>query len=176
MELFKNVFLNTDKVIENTEIKLTYAGRLFQNGSNQVILHLGFGQNWENSQDIEMEKTALGYQANINVIASDALNFCFKNEFNDWDNNEGQNYSFSIEKNCANNEEIENCDNNVIAELGEASGANEENAENKANGESPIAVYKTPSWGELFKKAFKNLAGCFSKLFSKKEENAVNNK
>ena len=29
MELVKNIFFNTDKIVENTEIKITYAGYLF---------------------------------------------------------------------------------------------------------------------------------------------------
>ena len=32
MELFRNIFFNTDKVVENTNVKVTYAGKLFQNG------------------------------------------------------------------------------------------------------------------------------------------------
>lgn len=32
MELFRNIFFNTDKVVENTTVKVTYAGKLFQNG------------------------------------------------------------------------------------------------------------------------------------------------
>ena len=47
MELFRNIFFNTDKVIENTDVKVTYAGKLFQNGSEDVTVHYGFGENWE---------------------------------------------------------------------------------------------------------------------------------
>ena len=78
MELVKNIFFNTDKIVENTEIKITYAGALFQNGSNEVIIHLGFGDDWNNAQDIAMNKTELGFQANVNVIEATKLNFCFK--------------------------------------------------------------------------------------------------
>ena len=46
MELFRNIFFNTDKVVENTDVKVTYAGNLFQNGSEDVTVHYGFGENW----------------------------------------------------------------------------------------------------------------------------------
>ena len=98
MELVKNIFFNTDKVVENTDVKVTYAGKLFQNGSEDVTVHYGFGENWENAQDIQMVKTELGYQADIHVQPNTKLNFCFKNANGEWDNNNGQNYTFKIEK------------------------------------------------------------------------------
>ena len=45
-----------------------------------------------------MEKTDLGYQAEIELGSGDTFNFCFKNGNNEWDNNDGQNYVFPIEK------------------------------------------------------------------------------
>ena len=45
-----------------------------------------------------MQRTELGFQAEIELISSDALNLCFRNGNNEWDNNNGQNYSFPIEK------------------------------------------------------------------------------
>ena len=31
MELSKNIFFNTDKLIQNTDVKISYTGSLFQN-------------------------------------------------------------------------------------------------------------------------------------------------
>ena len=45
-----------------------------------------------------MEKTELGFQAEIELNSSDTLNLCFRNSNNEWDNNDGQNYIFPIEK------------------------------------------------------------------------------
>ena len=45
-----------------------------------------------------MEKSDLGFQAEIELISSDTLNLCFRNSKNEWDNNNGQNYIFPIEK------------------------------------------------------------------------------
>ena len=89
MELTKNIFFNTDKLVENSNVKISYTGKFFQDNSEKVFLHYGFGQNWNNVNEIEMQKTELGFQAEIN---------CFKNGNNQWDNNNGQNYIFPIEK------------------------------------------------------------------------------
>ena len=45
-----------------------------------------------------MEKTELGFQAEIDLPEEDSLNFCFKDGENNWDNNENANYVFPIEK------------------------------------------------------------------------------
>ena len=46
-----------------------------------------------------MEKTDLGFQAEIELKEGDTFNFCFRNNGNDiWDNNNGQNYIFPIRK------------------------------------------------------------------------------
>ena len=98
MELVKNIFFNTDKLVENTKVKISYAGSLFQDGSEEVFIHYGFGLNWDNLGEIQMEKTELGFQAEVELISSETFNFCFRNGNNVWDNNEGQNYVFPIEK------------------------------------------------------------------------------
>ncbi len=98
MELVKNIFFNTDKLIENTTVKISYTGKLFQDGSEEVFVHYGFGNNWDNLNEIEMEKTELGFQAEIELVSDETLNLCFRNSNNEWDNNEGQNFIFPIEK------------------------------------------------------------------------------
>lgn len=99
MELVKNIFFNTDKLIENSNVKISYTGKLFENNSEEVFVHYGFGNNWDNLNEIKMEKTELGFQAEINLISSDSLNLCFRNLNNEWDNNDSKNYIFPIEKN-----------------------------------------------------------------------------
>ena len=98
MELTKNIFFNTDKLIENSKIKISYTGTFFQNASEEVFFHYGFGNNWNNVQDIKMEKTELGFQTEIELCSSETLDFCFFNEKGEWDNNSGSNYIFPIEK------------------------------------------------------------------------------
>lgn len=153
MELVKNIFFNTDKIVENSDVKITYAGYLFQNQSEGVTIHYGYGQNWENSQDIEMEKTELGYQATIHVLSYEQLNMCFKNTYGEWDNNYGNNYQFGIEKQYYEDEDIEVEQKNI---------------------EAPLVVYNTPSWGELIKKTFENFVNYIAKLFGKSTETVSN--
>lgn len=160
MELFRNIFFNTDKVVENTEVKVTYAGKLFQNGSEDVIVHYGFGDNWDGAQDVQMQKTELGFQIDIYVKSDSKLNFCFRNSAGEWDNNEGSNYAFKIEK--ANWEEQYDNIENVT---------NQNNIQENSKSLCKI----TPTWGELFKKTFNNFVNYFSKLFSGNKEKINDN-
>ena len=98
MELVKNIFFNTDKLVENSTVKISYTGKFFQENSEEVFIHYGFGLNWDNVNDIEMEKTDLGFQAEIDLPEYDTFNFCFRDSENNWDNNETANYVFDIEK------------------------------------------------------------------------------
>ena len=79
-------------------MKISYIGKFYQDNSKEVSIHYGFGTNWDNVNDIEMVKTDLGFQAEINLLEGYSFNFCFKNENNNWDNNNGKNYIFSLEK------------------------------------------------------------------------------
>lgn len=98
MELIKNIFFNTDKLVEDSKVKISYTGTFFQDFSNEVSIHYGFGYNWDNVSDVKMEKTELGFQAEILLQAGETFNFCFCNDKGEWDNNFGNNYVFPIEK------------------------------------------------------------------------------
>lgn len=98
MELTKNIFFNTDKLVENTTVKISYTGKLFQEASEEISIHYGFGINWDNVNDIKMEKTDLGFQAEIELGEGTTFNFCFNNNEGNWDNNDGKNYIFPLEK------------------------------------------------------------------------------
>ena len=37
MELVKNIFFNTDKLVENSCVKISYTGKLFQENSEKYI-------------------------------------------------------------------------------------------------------------------------------------------
>lgn len=80
MELTKNIFFNTDKLLQNSKVKISYTGTFFEDGSEEVFIHYGFGTYWDNLSEIKMEKTELGFQAEIELIESDTFNFCFRNE------------------------------------------------------------------------------------------------
>lgn len=97
MELVKNIFFNTDKLTANTTVKISYTGKFFQDNSTNVYIHYGFGNEWEGLVDTEMTRTELGFQIEVNLLDKETFNFCLKNEKDEWDNNDGSNYSFKIE-------------------------------------------------------------------------------
>lgn len=98
MELVKNIFFNTDRLTPNSKIKISYTGKFFQDGSTNVYIHYGFGSEWEGLVDAEMVKTDLGFQIEVDLLDKETFNFCIKNEKEEWDNNNGQNYIFKIER------------------------------------------------------------------------------
>ena len=98
MELVKNIFFNTDKLIENSKVKISYTGKFFHDECEKVYAHYGFGNEWNNINEIEMEKTELGFQAEIDLGEGETFNLCFKNGNDEWDNNNGENYIFPLEK------------------------------------------------------------------------------
>ena len=98
MELEKNIFFNTDKLIEGSKVKISYTGALFEDNSKEVFIHYGFGEYWDNVSDVKMERTELGFQAEVELKGNNSFNFCFRNNKNYWDNNFGRNYIVPIEK------------------------------------------------------------------------------
>lgn len=168
MELFKNIFFNTDKIVENTEIKVTYAGYLFQNGSPSVNLYYGYGENWENSGYIVMEKTDLGFQANVCVGSGTTLNFCFNNDNGEWDNNQGQDYKFAIEQDQIIDAIIEQDVpvDGFVPEDDDVTTVTNNNG-TQTNTQNTTSLCKTQTtWAELFKRTWNNLVNFITKLFS----------
>lgn len=153
MELVKNIFFNTDKLIENSVVKLSYTGKLFQNNSEEVFIHYGFGDNWDNVTELPMTKTELGFQVEIQLNNSDKLNLCFRNSNNEWDNNDYQNYIFKVEEAPVSLAVVEN---NTL--------------------ETPRKLRKTYLWSKKIKLAVYKIIRYFPKLisgnYSKKAENS----
>lgn len=98
MELSKNIFFNTDKLVKNSKVKISYIGSLFQSGAENVFIHYGFDNDWKDLNEIKMEKTDLGFQAEIELLSYDTFNFCFRDNNSNWDNNANSNYIFNLEE------------------------------------------------------------------------------
>lgn len=144
MELVKNIFFNTDKLVENSKVKISYTGKLFEDNSDKLYLHYGYGLQWDNVSEVEMVKTELGFQAEVELISSDSLNLCFRNSNNEWDNNNGQNYSFPIEK-----VEVSLVPQNIISEL-----------------DAPRRLKKSYIWSKKVRLAIYKIMHYFPKLIS----------
>ena len=97
MKLTKDVDLSLDNFEKGKDFTVNYSGELFKNGSNDVYLSFGYGDNWDNKEEIKMVKSQTGYQANVNPKNYGAFNFCFRDSNNVWDNNSYKNYSINIE-------------------------------------------------------------------------------
>ena len=79
MELVKNIYFNTDKLTPFFCVKISYTGKFFDDKStSQVFLHYSFDNNWENSKNIQMIRSEIGYQAEVELIDSKTFNICFK--------------------------------------------------------------------------------------------------
>jgi len=96
MELEKNIFFNTDKLIEGSTVKISYMGYFFQRSDDEVFIHYGFGNSWSNSNEIKMNKTELGFQATFQLFGTEPLHLCFRNSNGEWDNKFGENFNFEI--------------------------------------------------------------------------------
>jgi len=80
------------------EVTFLYNGLLAMSGAEQVYLHCGYGdnKNWKTVKDERMEWTGYGWAKTIDLNNDSRLNFCFKDSANNWDNNNGVNWSIEI--------------------------------------------------------------------------------
>ena len=97
MEFTNEIYFN-DKLVENKTAKINYNGRLVREGSNEITMVYGFGSNWDHTQEKAMNKSNNGFETEIKIEQFDTLNFCFRNENYNWDNNNSFNYISPIEK------------------------------------------------------------------------------
>jgi len=84
-------------VTEGESITIKYDGLLAKSGADRVYTHLGYGssEQWKNIQDIPMMNTKDGWTCEA-VAQEKRLNFCFHDTANNWDNNNGNNWSITV--------------------------------------------------------------------------------
>ena len=78
-------------------VNITYDGLLAQNNALDLYIHVGNGlsDNWTNVQDVQMQRVKNFWTASL--IPSDSrLNFCFHDGADNWDNNNGRNWSLTV--------------------------------------------------------------------------------
>lgn len=99
MPIEETVYFDTANLTEGRTAKLTYKGTLAAANAEEIYVHYGFGLLWENLQETKLTKVCDGtYEADITMASYECINFCFKDNNNNWDNNETKNYSMPIEK------------------------------------------------------------------------------
>lgn len=143
MNFFTDIKFNRE-LTENEYCTITYSGKLFKNNSDLVSIVYGYGENWTHTREQKMTKTEEGFVVDVKLLDNfDTFNFCFKNSYNEWDNNNTQNYSSPIIKQSANqsfiiNENIINdiLDNMLSINLYEEEQKNSTSASNNSNKET----------------------------------------
>ena len=97
-EVADGIFMDTVPITAGDEVRLKYKGLLAQSGARTIYLRTGYGTGtWEGVQDIPMRKGRDGsWAASLVVDNSSRLNFCFHDGANNWDNNNGMNWSYEI--------------------------------------------------------------------------------
>lgn len=95
MEEMKNIEFN-DKLQKEKYATITYSGNLFKENSASCYIVYGYGDSWEHTTEQEMIKNENGFTVDLKILNYDKLNFCFRNEVYNWDNNNSQNYSSPI--------------------------------------------------------------------------------
>ena len=97
MNLVDGIIFNTNKLKQNSFVKMTYTGFLNTSKSSKIFAHIGFGSNWQNIADFEMQKSGLGYELTFQLPSQfDSINLAFVNDKNEWDNNFGNDFSFKL--------------------------------------------------------------------------------
>ncbi len=97
MDLTKDIYINKDTVYENQEIVILYKGYLFSdNLTKPVYISYGYGNMWNNKKEIKMKPSTFGYIVTVKVDSGENLQFCFRDDEGNWDNNLGTNYILPI--------------------------------------------------------------------------------
>lgn len=91
MEFTNEIYFDKN-LSENSSVKISYTGKLFKEFSSEVYIVFGYGPNWDNTQEQKMELTEDEFYTTINITGKETFNFCFRNNYNIWDNNNYFNY------------------------------------------------------------------------------------
>lgn len=79
------------------EVLIRYHGLLAQAGADQIWLHTGYGEGaWSGINDYQMIKAGNEWEQKVIIENGGQFNFCFKDSANNWDNNNGLNWSYRI--------------------------------------------------------------------------------
>lgn len=92
------VFIRPARPHDSKEIRIVYNGLLSNSGASQVYAHIGLGAEWKKTRQIKMERRAEGFEAMVPTHHASALHVAFHDAAENWDNNNGNNYVFSLEE------------------------------------------------------------------------------
>ena len=90
------IIANQVALDDGINLALTYDGILYASGADSVYTHFGYGSKWTNKNIIKMIRTEDGFRVNLPLVKTGTINMVFKDSAENWDNNSGTNYSFTI--------------------------------------------------------------------------------
>lgn len=94
--MFHNGVIAPDAVSHNEPVTVEYDGLLSRAGADQVYLHYGV-DGWSRVMTMPMaRRSSTGFMATVTADASKEINFCFKDSADNWDNNNGWNWTCRI--------------------------------------------------------------------------------
>lgn len=90
------IYTNKELLFANDTVEFKYTGYL-KNIANNVTMHFGIN-NWQNVEDIPMIKNSNNeFIAEVKIpYNAKSINFSFKNDQDNWDNNYEENYTFDV--------------------------------------------------------------------------------
>jgi hypothetical protein len=79
-------------------LRIRYHGLLKDSGAGEIFLHYGF-DGWIQSIDtIKMDQMEDGsFSAAVKAAGKHEMNFCFKDSVDNWDNNNGKNWTLQLQ-------------------------------------------------------------------------------
>ncbi|MGI6405604.1 MAG: carbohydrate-binding protein [Syntrophaceticus sp.] len=79
-------------------VTVKYDGLLAKSGAEQIYLRRGYGsaQSWNSVQDLPMQRNDGVWEVGFEADDESRLNFCFRDHVENWDNNNGRNWSLEI--------------------------------------------------------------------------------
>lgn len=97
-DLDQGIQVQPTPIIAGQRIEIQYEGLLARSGAQDVFLHTGFGRydDWQDVSDIQMQRQGSKFVSHVTVHDDTRLNFCFRDNAYNWDNNNGANWSFEI--------------------------------------------------------------------------------
>lgn len=97
-EVVDGIFLDPVPITLGDEIKIKYKGLLADAGAGKIYLHAGYGHGeWQKVIDVPMKKTKDGaWSIKLQVEEASNFNFCFRDDAQNWDNNNGRNWSYQV--------------------------------------------------------------------------------
>lgn len=90
------IYTNKELLFANDTVEFKYTGYL-KDIANNVTMHFGIN-NWQNVEDIPMIKNSNNeFIAEVKIpYNAKSINFSFKNDQDNWDNNYEENYTFDV--------------------------------------------------------------------------------